>query len=392
MFVFGDFSKKVRIWPKKDCVTDNIIFRLHYRFTFIFLMGCMVIVSSRQFIKEHINCISDGSVAAVINTFCFFSATFTVARYHNESYLKGTHIASPGVGPALPGEEIRQHAYYQWVPFVLFGQALLFYIPHYLWKSLEKGRISGIVNHVRCSPLTGEADMEVVGQKIHTDDTKRQREKWLKNVYITWCRFKVNRDWAKNLILCECLNALNIILQIYLVDSFLKGNFLDLGVRWLEDDEEVLESVFPKVTKCTFHKFGQSGSIQVHDAICVMSLNIINEKIYTILWFWFLTLFFVTVLGIVWRMLTFLLHRRSGAFNRLIWGEISPGPALKPDEIDMIASKLSFSDWLFLYYLGRNMDPRMFRRMVSDLSHSLGRSLLTLSESDKSGLANESFC
>lgn len=365
---------------------------MHYRFTFAFMIACTLLVSSRQFIKDHINCISDNAVKPVINTFCFFSSTFTVARYHNDSYLMGQHIASPGVGPALPDDEIKQHAYYQWVPFVLFGQALLFYMPHYIWKRLENGRISAIVNHMRTSSLTSDTDLNIGGQKIESDDSKRKREKWLKDAYIMWCRFKLNRDWAKDLVLCEFLNFLNIILQVIIVDSFLKGNFLDLGLRWLYTDEEILETVFPKLTKCTFHKFGQSGSIQVHDALCVMSLNIINEKIYTILWFWFIFLMFVTTVGLIWRILTFLLHHRSGAFNRLIWGEISPGPALKPDEIEMIANKLSFSDWLFLYYLGRNMDSRMFRRMVSDLSHSLGRSLLTLRDSDKSSLANESYC
>merc|ERR1712172_235986 len=34
------------------------------------------------------------------------------------------------------GDEIR-HAWYQWVCFVLFLQALMCYVPHYLWKSWE---------------------------------------------------------------------------------------------------------------------------------------------------------------------------------------------------------------------------------------------------------------
>ena len=45
-----------------------------------------------------------------------------------------------------------------------------------------------------------------------------------------------------------------------------------------------------QITKCTFHKFGSSGSVQKFDGICVLPLNIINEKIYVFLWFWFLLL------------------------------------------------------------------------------------------------------
>lgn len=63
-----------------------------------------------------------------------------------------------------------------------------------------------------------------------------------------------------------------------------------------EEDPETrldpLNSVFPKVpclelenlinclqvAKCTFHKFGPSGTIEHFDGLCILSLNIINEK------------------------------------------------------------------------------------------------------------------
>lgn len=46
-------------------------------------------------------------------------------------------LPHPGIGPLRENEEVRHHAYYQWVPFVLFGQALMFYLPHNLWRSWE---------------------------------------------------------------------------------------------------------------------------------------------------------------------------------------------------------------------------------------------------------------
>jgi hypothetical protein len=44
----------------------------------------------------------------------------------------------------------------------------------------------------------------------------------------------------------------------------------------------VFPRVFPRMTKCTFHKYGASGSLQRHDAQCVLPINIINEKIYPV--------------------------------------------------------------------------------------------------------------
>ena len=44
------------------------------------------------------------------------------------------------------------------------------------------------------------------------------------------------------------------------------------------------------MAKCSFHKFGPSGTTERHDGLCVLPLNIINEKIYIFLWFWFILL------------------------------------------------------------------------------------------------------
>ena len=32
-------------------------------------------------------------------------------------------------------------AYYQWVPFMLFLQSIMFYLPHIIYKSVEGGKI-----------------------------------------------------------------------------------------------------------------------------------------------------------------------------------------------------------------------------------------------------------
>jgi hypothetical protein len=45
-----------------------------------------------------------------------------------------------------------------------------------------------------------------------------------------------------------------------------------------------MAKVFPKVTKCTFFKYGPSGTVEKKDGLCVLPLNIINEKIYIFIW------------------------------------------------------------------------------------------------------------
>lgn len=95
-------------------------------------------LSDRQYIGEHIRCITGGSIPEhVINTFCFFTTTFTVIRHYNESLLQEGVLPHPGVGPMYTEDPVKHHAYYQWVPFILFLQALTFYAPHMLWRISE---------------------------------------------------------------------------------------------------------------------------------------------------------------------------------------------------------------------------------------------------------------
>ena len=63
-----------------------------------------------------------------------------------------------------------------------------------------------------------------------------------------------------------------------------------------------LAVVFPKVTKCSFHKYGPSGTPERHDALCVLPLNIINKKIYIFLWFWFIVIASITGIFLMYRI------------------------------------------------------------------------------------------
>merc|ERR1712156_55655 len=58
--------------------------------------------------------------------------------------------------------------------------------------------------------------------------------------------------------------------------------------------------VFPRVTKCTFHHYGPSGTVNKKDALCILGLNIINEKIYVTLWFWLVILACMTAVYLIY--------------------------------------------------------------------------------------------
>lgn len=325
---------------------DNVAFKFHYRATFTILLVCTLLVTSRQYIGEHIRCITGGSIPEhVINTFCFFTTTFTVVRHFNESVLQDGNIPHPGVGHTYLDDPVKYHAYYQWVPFVLFLQAIMFYGPHYVWRNMEGGKIKRLVDGLRMV----EVSRYYKQSNVITFDSKYTlypKSELDKKVEIACDAFQkhimINHLWSVKHVLCETLNLVNVLAQVWSTNRFLGGRFYRLGVDFIEEDfsgtMDVLDTIFPKVTKCHFHKYGPSGTIQKHDALCVMALNVINEKIFTFLWFWYAIIIFVSVIALIWRIITFFCYSRYCHNN----GYISFLYLCVIIFLDLLASTVSF--------------------------------------------------
>merc|ERR1712032_1086373 len=107
-----------------------------------------------------IDCMHGGSISDdVINRYCYIQGTFIVPRHvtGSETHREGDRVShgndnsQTGVGPYDPrprnqgGDEIVVKAYYQWVPFFLLLQALMFYAPHLIYKIAEGGRVKEIL-------------------------------------------------------------------------------------------------------------------------------------------------------------------------------------------------------------------------------------------------------
>ena len=123
---------------------DSTIFRLHYTFTVMCLLAFSLIVTTRQYVGNPIDCVHTKDIPEdVLNTYCWIHSTYTIPS----AFWKriGIDVAHPGIDKTMDPDERRYHKYYQWVCFVLFLQAAFFYIPRYLWKSSEGGKIRMLV-------------------------------------------------------------------------------------------------------------------------------------------------------------------------------------------------------------------------------------------------------
>ncbi|XP_045503945.1 innexin inx1 [Colias croceus] len=352
--LLGGLSVYFKYQPIK---TDNAVFRLHNVFTTVLLLTCSMIITATQYVGQPIHCISGpGLPNHVVNTFCWITSTFTMPDAFAREV--GKEVAHPGIMNEYDSTQAKKYySYYQWVCFVLFFQAIMCYTPKYLWDAFEGGLLRTIVMGLNIGIC-------------HAEEKEKKKDVIIGYLIRHERRHKLYafRYWG-----CEMLCLVNIVVQMWMMDSFFNGEFLSYGTRVLgysevpqEERYDPMIYVFPRVTKCTFHKYGASGTIQTHDSLCVLPLNIVNEKTFIFLWFWYIILAVILALLVIYRLVIIfvpsvrprLLHARSRTI---------------PIESALIVSRRTdVGDWWLLYMLARNMDPLIYRELIAELIKRMG--------------------
>jgi len=356
--------KQLQTFMKFDQVwIDNNIFRLHYKGTVIMFITASILVTSRQYIGDPIDCIVEGVSGNVMDTYCWIHSTFSIpSRWVGE---EGVDIPHPGISPIAdlePGTEKKYHKYYQWVCFVLFFEAAAFYIPRYLWKSSEGGKIRMLVQGLMEPLISDDAKADQIASIVKY--------------------FRLHRGthglYALRYFGCEVLNFANVILQIFFLDMFLGYEFSTYGMDVINfsemdpmDRQDPMHTVFPKVTKCTFHKYGPSGTVENKDGLCVLPLNIINEKMFIVIWFWLVILAVISGVFLLYRLAVLL-----GPQIRVALITVKGGKSTKRSDVEAILNPSSLNyvekigDWLILYFICKNLDVLT----VNDLLRHLHKS------------------
>ena len=111
-----------KLLKKQNPRVDNVVFHLHYRITFIVFIVASALITAKEYFGAPIKCyaLKNPIPKNVLNTYCFIMSTYSVTK-HNTT---GNTVVYPGVGPHKEGDDIVYHSYYQWVPAVLFLQAI----------------------------------------------------------------------------------------------------------------------------------------------------------------------------------------------------------------------------------------------------------------------------
>ncbi|KAL1237845.1 Innexin-19 [Trichinella pseudospiralis] len=200
---------------------------------------------------------------------CWVPAEFKYAweEYtENFCYIQDTYWLP--LNDTIPGRSERGHkhiSYYQWVPFILGVQALFFGAPFALWRvcNFRSGfNIETIVSVARESAL-----------KEPWDDESSQPASSPHFLLAT------GRQWMPNIFL-----------------RLLSGNGWELT------------GVFPRVTMCDF-EVRVLGNLNRYTVQCVLMINMVNEKIFLLVWCWTVALTCINSLHYVYWFYCYLMHR-----------------------------------------------------------------------------------
>merc|ERR1712032_1533257 len=100
--------------------------------------------------------------------------------------------------------------------------------------------------------------------------------------------------------------------------------------------------VFPRIASCNYYRFGSGGFQEKINAICVLGLNVINDKVFALTWFWCFLLAIFSGTRLLWRIIICC----SSAFSR----------------------SRPLGDFFVLYQLGKNLNRYFFVEFVTRLS------------------------
>jgi len=124
---------------------------------------------------------------------------------------------------------------------------------------------------------------------------------------------------------------------------------------------------FPRIASCNYWRWGSGGLQENINAICVLSLNMINDKVFLILWWWFFLISVVGALRLIYRIIQTrspylryqLINMRMNRYFKR---------SSKIVRIEAFVSQCKLGDWFVLYQLSKNLNRPFFMDFLTHLS------------------------
>lgn len=179
------------------------------------------------------------------------------------------------MGQLSADDHPRYQHYYKWIYFLLFSSHVILLTPKFLWMYIENGRLKRI-----CGTLANV--IYSVGTNPVYEEDKSKLVLYLRD------HLGHHTQHAYGFVFCEILNVVAAASLAFLWDltadnAFSKGAFAE-AFRGGDYTNTLLSRAFPIMGKCTFPHAGPGGNVIPHDFVCLLPLNVANEKAAVFFW------------------------------------------------------------------------------------------------------------
>ncbi|CAF0770063.1 unnamed protein product [Rotaria sordida] len=311
---------------------DDFADRLNYKYTVGILIFFSIVVASKQFSTDPIQCwvpaIFTRNYEIYVSNYCWIHNTYHI------------NISEPTMKRAQEKRYVLR--YYQFVPFILLLQALFYLLPRLFWRSFS--RHSGIdVRNIIDAAHSLKAVKRFHKQKsimgylvsfVHQyvgDPRKHLKQQHSKiNAYLNgliYCFFRSSNVFNSYLLLLylftKILFIINTFVQLYAirllleekwtVNDTLKGfrNIFTAGILRTNP----VSKYFPKISMCDFRIIEpNSDDGHKYTVQCVLTINVYNEQIFTLLYIWMNFVLIITIYDFLSWLIFLLLPRLRYSF------------------------------------------------------------------------------
>ncbi|XP_076461187.1 innexin unc-9-like isoform X2 [Babylonia areolata] len=307
---------------RKPVHDDDVVDRLHHNASLLLLLLFAAGTALQEYAGEPINCWTPN----------------TYPQEHYTQHVNGYCWTHPLRYPISSQQDLLEQrrvinfgtAFYRWVTLIFVLQAMLFKLPNVVWNYLN--RQSG-ASLSKLRDLLVEAQLNKEERHQRMDEAAQYLHSWLAAYRTPSPRRMLGREIRKLACLFQgcgrrsgkyictvyltvkVLYLLNVVGNFVLLTVFLDAEFWRYGITVLNSvliNGDWSDPVnFPRLLICDFrlHQSVQAGETtdssssssdsKVHTVQCILSINMILEKLFVLQWFWLVTLAILTVVTFI---------------------------------------------------------------------------------------------
>ncbi|PAA69717.1 hypothetical protein BOX15_Mlig000963g3 [Macrostomum lignano] len=304
--------------------------RMHFIWTPMLLLLCSLVVFGKEYIGNPMHCVFSGNPQHHPSGFLDFAQSYCWA-YGTYAYSKDAAIRLTGYRKDVEKQEEywtetisnQLLTYYQWVPYALLAQCVITYLPKLIWQLICSRKFGSDIYSLislaaeartsSANEFRQQADRiaDVIERLLmYNREYRHGRLQQLKATLYNRCSLLVPSKRTGTMltilyVLVKLLCLANVVGQLFFMAVFLgfwrRGIFtfgwtivqnLNHGRGWKHT------MLFPLHTLCYLTTSIDPGTTNAYVGQCTLPVNIINEKVYILLFFWFVSLGVVTVLSI----------------------------------------------------------------------------------------------